>query len=123
MAQAGLILLNISQNVTNPINLYLNGTLAQNLTVIYPAQVNATAIAVYPNSGTLTILRNNSAVTNFQGSECGFTVAEADVVIIGFNVFNKVKDSQFSVIANYLRYADVTCNKDNNTALSENNNY
>jgi len=46
----------IIKNQTNPLNIYLNDSTA-NLTVIYPAQVNATVTAVYTNSGTPAITR------------------------------------------------------------------
>ena len=42
---------NVTANATNPINLYLNDTPNANITLAYPATVNATYVAVYSNSG------------------------------------------------------------------------
>jgi hypothetical protein len=56
-------------NATNPVNLYLNGTLNQNLTVTYPAQVNATGVALYSNSGTVKLWRNGTDVTSAENGQ------------------------------------------------------
>jgi len=53
---------NVTQNTTNPLNIYLNGTTG-NLTLAYPAQVNATVLPVYSKSGTAYIYRDGSDVT------------------------------------------------------------
>jgi len=50
---------NITQNTTNPVNLYFNGTANANKTYTYPEAVNATGAAVYSNSGTLNLYRGN----------------------------------------------------------------
>ncbi|MHA1853245.1 MAG: carboxypeptidase regulatory-like domain-containing protein [Candidatus Heimdallarchaeaceae archaeon] len=53
---------NITKNQTNPINLYFNETLNNNRTYTYPAVENITAQAVYANSGTLKLYRNETDV-------------------------------------------------------------
>jgi hypothetical protein len=62
-----VVLYYVITNATNPVNLYLNGTLNQNLTVTYPAQVNATAVAVYSSSGDIALYRNLTDATSDNG--------------------------------------------------------
>jgi len=45
-------------NSSNPVNLYINGSLNQNVTISYGTQSNATGVAVYSNSGTLYLYRD-----------------------------------------------------------------
>jgi hypothetical protein len=52
--------LTISQNTTNPVNLYLQNQLNQNQTITYGTQSNATSVAVYSNSGTIALYRDES---------------------------------------------------------------
>jgi len=51
-------ILTVSQNNTNPVNLYLNGTLNDNRTYTYPEAVNATGAMVYSNAGTALLWRD-----------------------------------------------------------------
>ncbi|MCD6476968.1 MAG: PGF-pre-PGF domain-containing protein, partial [Candidatus Aenigmarchaeota archaeon] len=52
----------ITKNTTNPVNLYLNNALNSNKTYTYPESINATAEAIYSNSGTLILSRNETNV-------------------------------------------------------------
>jgi parallel beta-helix repeat protein len=57
----------VSQNQTNPVNLYFNGTANANRSYVYPSAMNATGAVVYSNSGTVSLYRGNgSAITNAQ---------------------------------------------------------
>lgn len=48
-------------NASNPVNIYLNGTLNENKTYTYPQAINATATS---EGGTVYIYRNNTHITN-----------------------------------------------------------
>jgi hypothetical protein len=57
-------ILTVNQNTSNPVNLYLNGTLNSNRTYTYPEVVNATGAAVYTNSGTINLYRDGVNKSN-----------------------------------------------------------
>jgi hypothetical protein len=53
----------ISQNTTNPVLLYLNGTKA-NMSMLDTESVNATGYMVYSGSGSVTLFRNGDSIVN-----------------------------------------------------------
>lgn len=55
-------------NSSNPVNLYINGNLNQNVTISYGTQSNATGVAVYSNSGTLYLYRDGVQKATGTGS-------------------------------------------------------
>ena len=56
---------NVAQNTSNPVNVFLNGTANSNRTYMYPESVNATAALVTTDEtvGTLTFFRDDTAVS------------------------------------------------------------
>jgi hypothetical protein len=63
--------LTVQQNQTNPVNLYFRNEtgeyLNQNITVDYENQTNATGVAVYSDSGTINLYRDEIDVTSENG--------------------------------------------------------
>ncbi|MBU3896763.1 MAG: LamG domain-containing protein, partial [Nanoarchaeota archaeon] len=55
---------NITQNITNPVNLDLNGTVNGNKTYTYPESIKAIAEIVYLDSGTVLLWRDDVSVSN-----------------------------------------------------------
>ena len=61
------LVLVISENTTNPVNLYFNGIANANRTYVYPSIINATGEAIYSGSGTVNLYRGTgSAIAGAQ---------------------------------------------------------
>jgi hypothetical protein len=94
---------NLAKNTTNPLAIYMNGTADSNLTVRYPALVNATVNASYASSGTPSIFRNGTDVT--AEVETNVKLPFGDYLYL-FNISGNVNYSSNATGATYYAFVE-----------------